>query len=61
MMQALEDERNADLLVRYWGLGEPLKEVEREALLASLDEENRALNGPLHTRALERLKDRGIT
>jgi hypothetical protein len=50
-----------DLLVRYWGLGKGLSVDEKEILLAALDEENRALEGPIHRRALERLREKGIT
>jgi hypothetical protein len=49
-----------DLLVRYWGLGKELDEDERATLLTALDEENKLLRGPIHQRALERLKEKGI-
>lgn len=55
------DEKITDLLVRYWGVGrKPLNASEKEVLLVALDEENKTLAGPIHKRALERLKDKGI-
>lgn len=50
-----------DLLIRYWGIGRRLNEAEKEALLVALDEENKLLNGPIHVRAIERLKEMGIS
>ena len=49
-----------DLLVRFWGLGRPLDGTEKEILLIALDEENKTLLGPIHVRALERLRAKGI-
>jgi hypothetical protein len=54
-------ERVIDLLVRYWGLGKPLDQIEKERLLVALDDENKAMAGPIHVRALERLAAKGIT
>ena len=49
-----------DLLVRFWGLGKELDVEERDTLLIALDEENKFIRGPIHVRALERLKEKGI-
>jgi len=55
-------ENVTDLLVRYWGVGRrPLNAEEKEILLVALDEENKFLEGPIHKRALERLREKGIT
>jgi hypothetical protein len=54
-------EKVTDLLVRYWGLGEELGVEEKETLLKALDEENKFIGGPLHLRALEKLRDKGIS
>jgi hypothetical protein len=58
--QHVADLRITDLLVRYWGLGKSLSEDEKEVLLVALDEENKLLRGPIHVRALDRLKEKGI-
>jgi hypothetical protein len=56
------DEKITDLLVRYWGIGrKPLNAEEKEVLLVALDEENKSLGGPIHRRALARLREKGIT
>jgi hypothetical protein len=55
-----DQERITDLLVRYWGLGRKLNPDEKEILLVALDEENKFLQGPIHVRALGRLKEKGI-
>jgi hypothetical protein len=57
----IEQERITDLLVRYWGLGRKLTPDETELLLFALDEENKVIGGPIHQRALERLREKGIT
>jgi hypothetical protein len=41
-------------------MGKELEPLEKETLLAALDEENKLLRGPLHIRALERLREKGI-
>jgi hypothetical protein len=53
-------ERITDLLVRFWGLGKELDAEEKDALLTALDAENKSIRGPIHLRALERLRDKGI-
>jgi hypothetical protein len=53
-------ERITDLLVRYWGLGKKLDSDEKSVLLRALDEENKNLRGPIHLRALARLKEQGL-
>ena len=58
--QIYKQEKNVDLLVRYWGLGKALDDEEKEMLLKALDAENKSIPGPLHLRALERLRERGI-
>jgi hypothetical protein len=58
--EILTQERVTDLLVRYWGVGRPLEEDEKEALLVALDEENKLLAGPIHRRGLDRLREMGI-
>lgn len=59
-MKMVDEQSITDLLVRFWGLGRTLEWEEKEVLLVALDEENRALHGPIHVRALERLKEKGI-
>lgn len=59
-MNVRDEQGITDLLVRFWGLGKPLDQIEKELLLVALDEENKALRGPIHVRALERLKEKGI-
>ena len=54
------EETVTGLLVRYWGLGRSLSSDEKELLLLALDEENKSLQGPIHLRAIERLKEKGI-
>lgn len=54
-------EKITSLLVRYWGLGKGLNNTEKEVLLAALDEENKQLRGEIHIRALDRLKEQGIS
>ena len=58
--EVYNQEKITDLLVRYWGLGAKLDAFEKDALLAALDEENKSLRGPIHVRALERLREKGI-
>lgn len=58
--QVCVQERTIDLLVRFWGLGKPLTQEEKDALLNALDAENKSIRGPIHLRALERLRDMGI-
>jgi hypothetical protein len=53
-------QKNARLLVRYWGWGEPLTDDEGNVLLAALDAENKSLRGPTHLKALEWLREQGI-
>jgi hypothetical protein len=56
----ITQERNIDLLLRYWGWGKALDTDERDVLLTALSAENKFIRGPLHVRALERLKEKGI-
>lgn len=58
--EVTEQTRVTDLLVRYWGMGQPLDEEEKEVLLVALDQENKFMHGPIHVRALERLREKGI-
>jgi hypothetical protein len=58
--QVCRQNKITDLLVRFWGLGRELDSDERDTLLAALDEENKFIGGPIHLRALERLKEQGI-
>ena len=53
-------ERITDLLVRFWGLGKELNAEEKDTLLTALDAENKSIRGPIHVRALERLREMGI-
>lgn len=60
MAEVISSKTITDLLVRYWGIGRRLDDEEKAVLLEALDEENKALRGPIHVRALERLKEMGI-
>jgi hypothetical protein len=59
-LPAVKYGRVTDLLVRYWGMGRRLDTDEKDVLLRALDAENKLLRGPIHLRALERLKEKGI-
>jgi hypothetical protein len=50
----------AQLMLRYWGIGKPLDNDEREILLFALDNENKALGGTIHRDATELVKKKII-
>jgi hypothetical protein len=58
--QVVAQTKVTDLLLRYWGWGQELNAEEKEELLIALDAENKFMRGPIHQRALERLKEKGV-
>jgi hypothetical protein len=58
--QVIAQGKITDLLVRYWGWGKELSPEEKDELLTALDAENKFIRGPIHVRALERLREKGI-
>jgi hypothetical protein len=58
--QIAKQNKTTDLLVRLWGWGPELTASEKDVLLAAFDEENKSIRGPIHVRALERLREKGV-